>query len=238
LPASLTVPHSRQLLLSSVGAMALVAQLWAFHFKERQGTGTARRRISRSVTLFVLFVHLVFSPLALPFTSASIALAAPAHRAADALGPEIGGRDVVFVTLPDFWVARLAQLRKRIEHQPLARRWRTLSAGPERLTVHRSDARTLVADYAGGMLQGPLSTLYRDRRLRMNVGERMHLDGLTIEILATTADGRAQRVAFTFDQALDSAELVFYYWQHNQLTRLVLPPVGKAVTLPIATMDL
>jgi hypothetical protein len=188
-PASLAPPHNRQLLFSSVGAMALVAQLWQLQYSHRESGATPPLPfVSRAVTRAIVLFHLLFSPLALPFTTCSIALAAPMHLAADALGTDIKGRDVVFVTAADFFAVRLAQLRKRIEGQPLPRRWRTLSAGPEQVTVHRTDPRTLVLDYREGMLKGPLTTLFRDNRTRMAIGERISLQGLDITVRAITDD--------------------------------------------------
>lgn len=239
LPASLTAPHSRQLLLSSVGAVALISQLWYFHYVNLSGpSASPTLLVSRSIIALTLLVHLIFSPVALPFTTCSIAVAAPMHQAADALGANIAGRDVIFVTVPDFFAVRLAQLRKRIDHQPLPRRWRTLSAGPEQVTVHRTGLRTLVLDYQGGMLKGPLTTLFRDSGLRMAVGERNSLQGLDITILAVTDDGRARRVEFSFDESVDSPQLLFYYWAKGGFTPFTPPPVSRSIVLPMALLEL
>jgi hypothetical protein len=238
-PAAVTHPHSRQLLLSSVGGMALVAQLWNFHTVTlRDAAVTAPIKLSRLVAALVLFVHLVISPLASPFATCSVALTAPINRAVDGIGPEIGGQDVVFVTAPDYWIPRLVQLKHRIDEAPLARRWRALAYGPERVTVHRTGARTLALDYEGGILSTSLMELYRDRRLRMAPGDRVDLDGLAIEVVATTDDGRVKTASFSFDHSLDDKTFSFYYWTDNAFARFTPPPVGASTTLPPALIRL
>jgi hypothetical protein len=237
-PASLILPHSRQLLLSSVGAMAIVSQLWHFYYAESMSAPKSITGLtSRSITALILLVHLWFSPIALPFTTCSIALTAPMHEAADVLGSIIADRDIVFVTMPDFIAVKLTQLRKRIDRQPLPRRWRTLSAGPEQVTAYRTASDTLTLDIPGGMLKGPLTTLFRDSRLRMTVSEQVVLQGLEITVLAITHDGRARRVAFRFDESIDSPRFLFYIWAHNTLVPFTPPPVGRSVALPPAIFD-
>jgi hypothetical protein len=240
-PASATAPHSRQLLLSSLAAMGLLAQLWHLIAIElRAQHASLRYKLAGTLGGSMLFVHLYCSAFFLPLTTCSVALAAPMHRAADDIGSEIAGKDVVFVSAPEYFAVRLVQIRKRIDRQPLARRWRALAFGPRGFSIERSDARTLLIDYPGGILQDQMLELFRDRRLRMQRGERIELEGLTIEVLRLTADGRAAQVRFAFSDSLDSTQFIFYRWKdgENGFQRFVLPEPGQHIWVPPARFDI
>jgi hypothetical protein len=237
-PAASTYPHNRQLLLTSFGAMALVAQLWQLHTIDlRDQASTVLLRFSRGLSGLVLFGHLFVSPLALPLSTCTVAMTKPLGRAPESIGDEIADRDAVFVTAPDYFAVKLVQLERRIGHRPLARRWRALGFGPEHIRAYRRDARTLELDYAEGILSTPFMELYRDRRLPMTVGERIELEGLTIEVLTLTADRRAKRVRFTFDQQLESPTFRFYYWAGGRFEPFVPPAIGASRDLPPALLD-
>jgi hypothetical protein len=239
-PASAGYPSGRQMMLASLGALALVALLWNFHAVERRAAlqTTPLLRVSAMISALVLGVHLFVAPLASPLASCGVALSSPLARAADDLGPEIADKDLVLVTSPDYFSLRLAQLRKRNEGSALARRWRGLGFGPEPVQVFRPDASTLELRFVGGILTHESLELFRDRRLRMQVGEQVQLEGLRITVLAITHDGRAERVRFAFDTALEAPNLLFYYWRDDGYVPFVLPKVGQRVQLPPAILRL
>jgi hypothetical protein len=166
----------------------------------------------------------------------SLAFSSPLHRAIDDVKDDVGGRDAVFVTAPEYFAVRLVQLSRRVEGQPLPRRWRALSFGPETVVVHRLDETTLRLDYEGGILTDPLLGLYRDGRLPMAPGERVVLDGLTVEVRSVTTDGRVDRADFRFDQNVDGDGFRFFYWKDGGFAPFEPPPVGGSSTLPRAEL--
>jgi hypothetical protein len=236
-PAASTYPHNRQLLLTSFGAMALLAQLWHFHLVDLRGQVLgAGLRFSRELCKVLVFVHLFASPLALPITTCEVVMTARLSQAPESIGDEIAGRDAVFLTAPDYFAVKLVQLQRRIEHRPLARRWRALGFGPEHIVATRVDARTLELVYREGILSSPVMELYRDRRLPMQRGERVELEGLSIEVLDLTRDGRAQRVRFRFDNQLDAPTFRFFYWVRGRFEHFALPAIGGSRELPPAVL--
>jgi len=238
-PAASTYPHNRQLLFTSFGAMALLAQLGQLHAQPVAGNKPrGLLRFSRELGGLLFFAHVVVSPLVMPLTTCGIAATAPLLRAVPSVGDDVAGRDAVFVTAPDYFAVKLVQLVRRLEHQPLPRRFRALSFGPEHVTVTRTAADTLELEYAEGILSSPFMELYRDRRIPMQVGERIELLGLRIEVLALTPDGRAQRVRFRFDAPLEAEQFKFYYWANGHFEPFVLPGVGEQRALPPALLEL
>jgi hypothetical protein len=232
-PAASTYPHNRQLLFTSFGAMALIALLFQLHILEAKPSLRPRlMKLSRELGGGLMFVHLIISPLLLPVTTLSMLLGKALHKAPETIGDEVDGRDVVFVTAPDYFAVKLVQLDRRIRDRPLPRRWRALAFGYEAVTVHRTDHRTLELDYEGGILQMPFLELYRDRHIAMQIGQRIELEGLSIEVLGTTADGRLSKARFLFDTPLEAPSFKFYYWHEGRFQPFVPPPIGQQRKVP------
>jgi hypothetical protein len=231
-PASSTWPHDRQLLFTSFGAMGLVAELWEMFLKLRGQVLPLHLRASGAIGAVLLLGRLVISPLATPISVSSVMLTSPLHRAITSVGSEIAGRDAVFVTAPDYFAVKLVQLARRVEEQPVARRFRGLSFGPEPVTVSRSGAHSLRLHYEGGILTTPFIELYRDRRLPMLPGYRVELAGLSIEVAHSTPDGRADVADFRFDKALDDPSFCFYYWTDEGFAKFAVPAIGATTRLP------
>ncbi|HEY6562005.1 MAG TPA: hypothetical protein VI072_32280 [Polyangiaceae bacterium] len=238
-PAATTYPHNRQLFMASIGGMALLAQFWHLYAVELRGAVLTRRLwFSGVVSALVFGAHLLISPLGLPVTTCSVAFAGSVHGGMTSVGEEIVGKTAVFMTAPDYFAVKLVQLGRRIEQRALPRRWRALSFGPGRITVSRTDPHTLVLHYEDGVLNAHFLELYRDRRLAMKPGERIELEGMSIEVLNVTRDGRAERARFRFDAPLDDPSYVFYEWRDDRYARFTLPEVGQATILHGADVSL
>jgi hypothetical protein len=240
-PAASTYPHNRQLLFTSFGAMALLAQLWQLHAPPL-GAAIAPAakgvmRFSRELAGLLFFVHVVASPLALPITTFGIAWTSRLDRSPAAITDEIADRDAVFITAPDYFAVKLVQLQRRIEKQPLAKHWRALAFGPEHITVQRTGPATLELDWAEGILSTPFMELYRDRRVPMMIGERIQLEGMAIEVLELTADQRARKVRFSFDAPLEDPKWKFYYWDNGRFEPFAQLAVGAERALPPALLE-
>jgi hypothetical protein len=232
-PASGTFPHNRQLILASVGAMALLAEFWQLYaLKLAQTELPPSLRLSRGLGKILLAGHVLVSPLALPLASVGVAFTKFVHTSIAEIADEIAGRDAIFVTLPEYYTLTIAQVSRRLEQKPLPRRWRALSFGPQPVNVRRVDERTLWLDYEGGILNTPLMEIYRDRRLKMSPGDRVSLEGLSIEVREVTADGRARSATFRFDRTLEADSLRFYAWSKQGFIRFLPPRVGESRNLP------
>jgi hypothetical protein len=204
LPASTTLPNNRQLLLASVGAMGLLAQLWQ-HYAPQLGQRAPWATTWRaSLSALLTGSHLFVSPLMLPLTTCMIALTAPIHRGIVGGSDPIAGHDAIFVTAPDIYAVKFVQLERRIAQKPLARRFRALSFGPQPVVVLRETERSLVLEYPRGLVDTAFMDMFRDSRVRMRPGEHVRLQGLDIAVLDTTPDGRLQRVRFDFDAGLEA----------------------------------
>jgi len=240
IPACAAYPNGRQLLLTSIGAMALIAEWWHGFATDRSTPaprGVALRFGEWSVAL-ALFLHAVLSPWGLPLSTLSVTTLGTFGRAADSLGSDISGKTLVILSATDFFAPRLAEMRKRTEGGALPRRWRSISGGPERVTLTREGRNTLVARFERGLFSLEYTELYRDRRAPMQPGYRVALDGLVITVRECTNDGRPTVAEFVFDASLDSADFVFYAWDHGTFVPFPIPKPNASVVLPPTRLEL
>jgi hypothetical protein len=102
-------------------------------------------------------------------------------------------------------------------------RQRLLSVGPVALDVRRLDAHRLEITFEGGLLGPMLTRLYRGRNDPFAPGDRVTLEGLTIEVTRVTEDGRPLVAVFTFEKPLDSPDLRWVVWQDDHFVRFTPP---------------
>jgi hypothetical protein len=112
---------------------------------------------------------------------------------------------------------------------PLPRSWWTLSAAPIAMDVYRPAPAVLELSALGGtFLTSEIEQLYRAERFPMRVGQRIAIDGLTVDIVRID-QGFPQTVRFTFDKSVDDPQYVFLFSGPEGLIRARLPEVGERV---------
>jgi len=141
---------------------------------------------------------------------------------------------VIVLTAPDFYYTKLARPIAALEGRVAPRRLRALSFGAVRVTVTRQDARTLLIGYADGLLREPLLTLYRAPNNPVRQGERIDLEGLSIEVTALTPDGHIAAVRCAFEQDLGDSAQRFLAWDGARLAPVRIPEVGGSLELKAA----
>jgi hypothetical protein len=236
-------PNNRMLFSATIGSCGLLARWWYICAHEQVKTlRSGLLKYSWWFGVIMLWGHLIISPIGVPVNASSLILLEPMKRSFDDVGAEAVGREAVFVTVPDYFTVRLMRMTKEVEHKPTPARWRALAFGPEQVTVTRAGERSLILEYAGGAMSKPALTkpaadLYRSRKNPMQIGQHVTLEGLEIELLAVTSDGRPLRARFDFAEPLDSARYRFYYWVDNHYRLLDLPAVGAGRALPPAYLE-
>jgi hypothetical protein len=232
-------PNNRMLFVASIGAAGLLACWWnAYAGPITSALGQYSLRFAR----FMVLCHLLISPWLMPVNAVAMAFYGSLERSFDDVGEEALGRDAVFLTSPDYFAVRLMKMTKAVDHQPSPARYRGLSYGPEQVTVERTADKTIVLTYAGGAMHEPAVTkqaleLYRTIKKPMHAGYKVQLEGLAIEVLEVTDDGRPLRVRFDFAESLGSDRYRYYHWVDNQFRPLELPAVGETKVLPRATLE-
>jgi hypothetical protein len=236
-------PNNRMLFVASIGAAGLLASWWnAYAGPIASAAQRALGSYSVRFAKLMVLCHLFVSPFLMPMNAVAMAFYGSLERSFDDVGEEAVGRDAVFVTSPDYFAVRLMKMTKAVDHQPSPARYRGLAYGPEQVTMERTADKTVVLTYAGGAMHEPAVTkqaleLYRTINKPMHAGQKVQLEGLAIEVLEVTEDGRPLRVRFDFAEPLGSDRYRFYHWVDNQFRPLALPAVGETKVLPRATLE-
>jgi len=241
LPACAQFPHDRLLLFIGIGIMAVLAQLIAA-FLERADWLANSRFAKRSVSLVVgslMFLHLVFGPLILPFRSRGPAdinrMIARADRTIDD-SPTVQKKSVILLNPPiDALAGYIPTMRTATgRSRPKYLRWLATGASP--LTVQRMDERTLRVEPAEGFLSLASERMQRDPKNIMNVGYTVTYPDLKIEVSRLTDDGRPAEILATFVFPLENQRLEFLRWSPNGFVPFALPRIGQTVELQAADM--
>jgi hypothetical protein len=70
----------------------------------------------------------------------------------------------------------------------------------------------------------------------MTVGERVTLQGMEVDVLRVTADGRTDQARFTFDTDLADPSFIFYLWNGDRFEQVSVPDPGAERALPGARL--
>lgn len=146
--------------------------------------------------------------------------------------PEVATQHVLLVHAPDAFFPGYIVIKRALEGQRLPARLRVLGVGTHELHLSRVDPRTLDLEVPGGVYQNGTDLLMRSPSRPLPVGTRLELDGVTLEILATTPRGVPLRVRATFDVELESPRLRWLRWDGDTLVEWRPPAPGGRETLP------
>jgi hypothetical protein len=235
-----THPNNRLLFFVGIGVMPLISKLWhdALQNAPYLPVAARPRRILNTFAAVTVGFRLFLSPLMLPVTAYSVAWSAPiANASRDALAIA-NGRELIAVSSPDYFYLKLVPVLAALEGKRLPAHLRALSFGGVPVQVTRSDERTLELRFHGGILGSPLLELYRARTLPMPVGTRVELEGMSVEVTQTTADGRVSAARFSFAHPLEDERYRWIVWRGDRYVPFAPPPPGSAVAVPPADLRL
>jgi len=236
-PAAAVVPADRMLLLVGVGGSAVVAVVIGVAAGEG---GAAWCRGSRVVAVVLapvlLVVHGVLAPLALPREVAALSPELEEHQraAVESLpaDPPLAAQDLVIVNAPPTFVSStLWLLRWGDPAHALPRRLRVLGSTFAPVVVQRLDAQTLVLQPVGGYLGDPFTANARGRAHPFAAGDRVELDGWTVEIMGV-AQGRPTVVRVRFDVPLEDPSLRWVVWHGDRFVPFSPPVLGHTLAIP------
>lgn len=242
LPSCTTYASNRLLVFSGLGAMGLLAQLWVGFVSQAQWLPAFRpqRALTHVFVGAAAVLHLFVSPLLLPLSTRSVAFTRPINSALSTFASDrhLAQRELLVLSSPEYFFVKLIPPLRALNHQAPIAAIHSLSFGPLALAVTRVDAHTLDVTYAGGILTDLATQLYRSARSAMRVGERFDYRGVAIEILGVEADGRANRVRFTFERDLDDPTFKVVRWGEDSYVDMQLPKVGATISVPAAQLPL
>lgn len=237
LPVCATFPMDRLLFFAGIGGMGLVAMFLggiadgAAWVPQRKGW---RSRAVIVVTVF-LAIHLVISPISMPFRAWTMALAQSfLDKAVDSLpnDPGLAQTDLVVVSTPSDFDAWHIPIIRSSMRQVVPRNTWALTVGPFLTECRRLDAHTLEIRPEFGFVTYPYARMFRGPSYPFAIGDKVELDGMTATVTRVNADHMPSVVEFRFDRPLEDPSLRFVTYVDGRYVPWRLPAVGGDVNLP------
>ncbi len=157
LPACATFPDDRLLYFAGFGGMGLLALFMTAVWRRVDWVPTSRlRKLPLTVAVwFFVFIHLVFSPLALATTAHKVGMFGTIiSRAAESLpsDPGVGEQTVLIVNTPSVFFSIYGPLMQGLEGHTIPNRTLTLGSGIYPTTISRPAPNVLSIRPSGGYL--------------------------------------------------------------------------------------
>jgi hypothetical protein len=268
IPAATVVPMSKNLGFVAVGAYGLIASFVAGLIARPAPPSSSVRDygainrlpewLTSRIPAWIACILLILIHVPVAIAGRVVAVKATAHVlwGMNGLGdigdwPNIENENVIVVNPPSVLAFISAPFYKAYHHQPLPRTLRALVPGCTSFDVERTDDKTLVIQSKTSNIFfcddfGPVRGVYLasacDRFLlggaKCKKGARYDLNGLTVEVLESDASGLPSRVAFRFNNSLDSPD---FHWLRFDLRMALassqpyqpfkIPAIGQSVTL-------
>ena len=231
-----TMPHSRLLTFTGIGAFGLLAQ-WIEGFSEGAGwvpqTKWGRVAVGPAVVA-LLIVHVSIAPVLLPINATSAAFAQkyiqdPSSKVRS--GPGFENQDLIIVNHPLAFYAEYFSTSRLLAGLPSPRRVRVLAPGTVPVRIKRLDEFTLIVQPEGGFLASPFDNVFRGPNNPLRRWDEVRLTGMTVTIIAVTDDDRPAVAAFRFAKPLNDLSLRWLQWKEGQYATFRPPALGDSCAL-------
>lgn len=257
IPLCSAIPSNRNLGFASLGAMGFLAQLV---FNQSALGLSLPRRIVKRYALYAAFsllfvIHCIIAPLGQFVASISITFLQSRIDHIVDLGndPQIQQQDLILVNSPCALAACFLTPYRMLEHLPYPAHIRVLSPGSMPVQLKRIDEKTLLVRPKYGYSPPPdplnrdfpwshISEVFIVRRLEglirnytypAQIGERVELSGVSVEVTGLTEDQRIAEATFHFTKSLDDPSLKWMKWSLEtwKYHPYKPPAIGETVTV-------
>jgi hypothetical protein len=218
-----TVPQDRVLMIASFGGFGLLACAL-------RALGERASKLGRAARWVFVVPHLVLAPLMFVPTMGNLT---GIDRGTLALArAATTEEDTVIVNSPlELMTLHAYHLRKAHGLGDGPQSLHQLYAGASALKLTRVDGRSVELSAERGWGHAPIEHIFGSaRHLRALATRPVELRAFTARVVATTDDGRPQRVRFTFPTQLEHGR-TWLSWQGKQVVRFTLPSPGQSVAL-------
>jgi hypothetical protein len=152
---------------------------------------------------------------------------------ADIRDDRIAEQDVVLVDSTDHTVAFYTPFVRGYHHRPLPKSCRILNASRWPYDITRTaENELMLSTLDGTLLSSEIETLYNNRKIPFRVGDRVELEGLTVDILRRYR-GKPSQVRFVFDRTLEDPSYLFLHSTISGLRKMTLPTIGETARIPV-----
>jgi hypothetical protein len=147
----------------------------------------------------------------------------------DSVG-SLKNRDLIIVNPPDtMFVWHLAEIREH-HGKSVPKHVRVLCSSLVAMNLERTDDNTIVVMPQQPFIKSALADLYRSTDL--HTAWRRSLTGVDIEVSEVSSKGNPNRIVFTCDRALESADLAWVEWRDDEFVPFTPPRPGTTLKIP------
>jgi hypothetical protein len=237
IPSASSIPGDRLLLMTGVGALALLAQLMTTFVEKRPPfANLGKWRALLALPLAVLFLRRVAAaPVMLPIRAHSMdSVGRLADFAADAVqqAPDGPLHTVVVLNTPANVLASYLALTLATRGAPIPEHVRWLAPADSELTVTRLSDRVLRVRPARGFFSRWTDRLYRSQRNPLKTGDRIELTDMTVRIGPLTSSGTPAQADFEFHDTLEAPGYLWLRWNGEACVPCAPPRVGETLVFP------
>lgn len=217
-PATTALPQDRVLTFTGVGASAALAHFLYLVFRQKKSVSFLPRWSTLTVAGLLAVLHLLLSPLLLPFASYSTKMLSDnliSTKPSEFAGiDDIENKRVVLLGTPLASSLAIAPLRF-YRGEPIPERLWLLSSLDKEFEVTRTGNKEVIVSLESGFIQGPEIGVRDFVRFPFTHGEQIRLDGMTIEIRSFNDKGMPTQLALQFEQPLETMNVLFLHWSRE-----------------------
>jgi hypothetical protein len=235
IPSCATYPNDRLLFFTGIGGMGLVMQYIALaqqSLRSKMSTLLGRPRAATGLLFtFWVAVHMVLGPLLLPFSAVtSYFFQRPLDWGVATL-PNLETGQIIIVNLPFDMIMPYIILTRASQYTMAPVDLRLLSAGMTAVEIEGVDAHTVIIRAQEGLFNQPYQKVFRDESLPFSPGNIVKLNGMTVQITKTNANGRPIEIRYNFESALDDPLLRWVIWSDRGFVSFIPPTAGQRIML-------
>ena len=235
-PMCATFPMDRLLVFAGVGAMAVVALVFAEWLEGGAlALPRARRTFATIAVSLLVLLHVVLAPVLLPLRVLTVGLMAGMGERLEASIPTdeaVRGKTLVILSSAAEMTTFPPWMQRRVLGVPGPRRMRVLATCFDKVHVSRLDATTLRVRPEKGFLDNELLRMVRGLSRPFHPGDEVVLSDMRARVREVTADGRPVEVDFTFAVPLEDPSLLWTRVQGGGALAPWSPPaVGESEVL-------
>jgi hypothetical protein len=237
-PVCATFPMDRLLVFAGVGAMAVIALVFA---EWLEGGAFAvlprpRRVLASTAVLLLALLHVVLAPLTLPLRVLLVDFLAGMGQTLEASIPadeDIQGKTLVILSSSAEMTTFPPWMQRQVSGVQRPRRMRVLATCFAALHVSRPDVTTLRVRPDKGFLDHEWLRIVRGLSRPFHPGDEVVLSDLRARVREVTGDGRPAEVDFTFPAPLEDPSLLWTRLRGGGVLEPWSPPaVGERQVLP------
>jgi hypothetical protein len=181
-------------------------------------------------------VHMVLGPILLPLTAlTTYIIQRPIDWGAATL-PNPGKGQIIIVNLPLDMMPPYIFLTHASRYMQAPVDLRLLSSGITAVEIEGVDAHTVIVRPQEGLFSQPWDKVFRDDSLPFSPGNIVKLNGMTVQITKTTANGRPTEIRYNFESALDDPLLRWVIWSDRGFVPFMPPKAGQRIMLKKPTL--